>query len=979
MNSLETSKGVRFWRSLEELEESAETREMLEREFPASALKPLDELGRRSFLKLMGASLAMAGFNGCTRQPIEQIVPYVRQPEEIVPGEPLYFATAMPLGGFGTGILVKSREGRPIKADGNPLHPATGGGGSSVWIQACLLDLYNPERAKTVTHFGQSSSFSIFLASLHDALHDQEKKRGAGLRLLTGSVTSPTLAAQIREVLEKFPEARWHQWEPINWDNALEGTRLAFGEPLATHYQIEKAAMIVSFESDFLYTHPQRLRYTREFTNGRRIVAGRKEMNRLYVVESSPTVTGSMADNRLPLSPSEIERAIRFLGSELGVVTKASTAQLPEDQSKWLSAVAQDLKARHGSSIVIVGESLSLHLHGLEQGINDHLGNFGRTVLQTAPAQAQPVNHVESFRNLVNDMQSGAVDLLLLLGGNPAVDAPADFAFAQALEKVHHTVHLSPEFNETSSLCAWHIPQTHFLEAWSDIRAFDGTVTIMQPLIAPLFGGKSEHELLGAVLRLQPMRSDYEIVREFWRGQRLWEDFETGWRKAVHDGLIEGTALPAKMARVRAQSSEELSQVTSQAGLEVSFRPDPHLWDGRFATNPWLQETPKPLTKLTWDNAVLISPQLAERKKLTSGDVVELQMNEKHLEAPVFILPGQAENTLTMHLGHGQKNGTSGFNFYPLRMTKSFWQTQGLGLKKTGKRYELVTTQSHHRIHGEDRQVYREGTLAAFLKEPGFVKNSSESPAIEQTLYKPGEYDYSLKWGMAIDLTTCIGCNACILACNIENNIPIVGKKQVGMNREMLWLRIDTYYNGEADRPQFNHQPVPCMHCENAPCEYVCPVEATVHDHEGLNLQVYNRCIGTRYCSNNCPYKVRRFNFFRYADYDSELSALRNNPEVTVRWRGVMEKCTYCVQRISTARINSKQQNRAIRDGEVKTACQEACPANAIVFGVMSDPESQVAKQKAHPLDFSMLGQLNTRPRTTYTAKLRNPNPELES
>lgn len=942
-----------------------------------SAIAPPEEVNRRGFLKIMAAAIAAAGLDGCTRQPIEGIVPYVRQPEEIVPGEALYFASAMPLSGFGSGILVKSREGRPIKVDGNPLHPASLGG-STVWEQACLLDLYSAERSKITSYFGKPGSYETFLESLATITREQKGKRGAGLRLLTGSVTSPTLAAQIHELLENFPEARWHQWEPMNWDNSLEGARLAFGEPIAAHYNLEKAEAIVSFESDFLHTHPDRLRHIRGFTDARRVVAGGTGMNRLYLIESSPSVTGSMADNRLVLSRAEVSAAMRYLGSQVGIRSEASR-ELSEAARKYLSVVARELEAHRGASVVMAGEGLEPSAHALEQRINFQLGNLGKTVLHRKPAQAEPVNHLESLGQLSEDMESGSVELLLILGGNPVFDAPADFELARRLQKVKHVVHLAPRDNETSRLCEWHLPQIHFLEGWSDCRSFDGTVTIMQPLTAPLFNGISDHQLLGALLELQPMRSDYQIVREFWRGKKLWSDFEPGWRTAVHDGLISGSALPAKTPRFTDDLAESIAPSRAvQETLEVSFRPDPHLWDGRFANNPWLQETPKPLTKLVWDNAILVSPALAQRQALQSGDMVELRIGNSAVDAPVFIMPGQAENTLTLHLGGGSERA-GGFNFYPLRTSRSLWHAPGATIRKVGRRYELVTTQTHQQLEGEERQILREATLAEFRKSPGLIGQNSQRPALEETLYNPGEFEYPLKWGMAIDLTTCIGCNACIVACNIENNIPVVGKKQVALNREMLWLRIDTYFGGKPERPRFTHQPVPCMHCENAPCEYVCPVGATVHDHEGLNLQIYNRCIGTRYCSNNCPYKVRRFNFFRYADFDYELKALRNNPEVSVRWRGVMEKCTYCVQRVSVARIKAKEENRAVADGEVKTACQEACPARAIVFGPISDPEAHVSKLKNHPLDYSMLGQLNTRPRTTFSAKLRNPNPELES
>lgn len=968
----------RYWRSLEEVAETAEAREWLDREFAAGASEWPEQFNRRDFLKLMSASLALAGLTGCTKPVMEEIVPYVEQPDRIRLGEPLYFATAMPLNGFGTGVLVKSREGRPIKADGNPKHPASLGG-SSVWIQACLLDLYNPDRAQSVTHSGRPASWGLFLGGASERLEKLKSNHGAGLRILTRTVTSPTLGVQLERLLTQFPEAQWHQYEPVNRDNAMAGAQRAFGENVATHFHFDRARVILSLDSDFLYTHPDRLRYARHFTDQRRLATGGREMNRLYVAESTPTITGSMADHRLPLSGRDIEIAAADLARSLGVDAPNSTPAPSKTTAAWIDEIARELRNNHGNSLVTVGEFQPPRLHELEHRINDTLGNVGTTVNYSTAAEFRPVMQLESLRQLTEDMRQGKVEWLLILGGNPVYDAPADFDFATCLKQVKHAVHLSLCRDETSDLCEWHIPETHFLETWGDIRSFDGTVTIQQPLIAPLFGGHSEYELLAALEYLQPQRSGYEIVRGHWREQNRWDDFEQGWRKSLNDGVVEGTRFEPKQVRLRPAEMSEAGAAPTENGLEVIFRPDPNVWDGRFTDNPWLQEVPKPISKLTWDNAVLISPGLAEREGLTNGDVVELRLGDCWLRAPAWILPGQADGTVTLHLGYGRKRagGGSGFNAYYLRDSVEMWRADGLTLAKSGGHYEFATPQLHHRLHDPERQVYREGTLAQFRQNPTFIKQTIEVPGEQDTLYNPHEYDNSLKWGMAIDLTTCIGCNACSMACNIENNIPVVGKEQVALGREMLWLRVDTYFSGPLENPAFRHQPVPCMHCENAPCEYVCPVEATVHDHEGLNLQIYNRCIGTRYCSNNCPYKVRRFNFLGYTAMTTPLTALRNNPEVSVRSRGVMEKCTYCVQRIEAAHIKAGEEQRPIRKGEVRTACQEACPARAIVFGIMTDAESEVAKYKRHPLEYSMLGQENTRPRTTYLARLQNPNPGL--
>ncbi|PWU17568.1 MAG: molybdopterin oxidoreductase [Verrucomicrobia bacterium] len=1063
----ESHRSDRYWRSLGELADSKEFRLMRDREFPPGASEWWDGLSRRNFLRMSGAVAALSGLNACTKQPTREIVPYVKQPEELVLGEPLFYATSMLLGGFATGVIVKSREGHPVKVEGNPEHPASLGG-SSVWMQASILDLYDPDRSQTVTHDGEISTWASFLTDLNDLLKEQMSYKGAGLRFLTETVTSPTLTAQLNNLLKRFPSAKWHQFEPVNRDNAHEGARLAFGEVLEPRYDFAKAAVVVSLESDFLHEHPERLRLAREFTDGRRIAAGKKEMNRLYVVESTPTITGTMAEHRLAVESGRIAALARELAQEVGAsgshandggartFLSAATSEGTHDNIKaedrldvaadrnvcapapWLAALVRDLQEHQGASIVIAGESQPPIVHALAHLLNQALGNVGKTVHYIESAEAHSLNHFQSLGELVQDISAGQVDTLIILGGNPVYTAPADLGFDQVLSKIRRSIHLGLEQDETAAVCTWHIPQAHYLETWGDARSFDGTVSLIQPLIAPLYEGKTAHELLGAMTQQQPIRTDYEIVREFWRSQKLWKEFEHGWRKALHDGFIQGTARLPKQVRCRSaeilfgavgDGVSRLSQAGSSPGqskdgtphvvpyneviaepvtnsvpgenqvppfispvsnrfkrlrgdIEITFRPDPNLWDGRFANNGWLQECPKPINKLTWDNAILISTALAQMGGLASGDVVELSFKGRTVSGPVCIMPGQARDSITVHLGYGRSRvgrvGASvGFNAYKVRCSDACWSGHGVTITPNGTHHPLVSTQNHHNVGEADRQILRSGSLQDYLAKTDFVKPSLESPAEGETLYNPDEYKYEgYKWGMSIDLTTCIGCNACLVACETENNIPFVGKDQVARHREMHWLRMDTYFKGPADNPEFTNMPVPCMHCEHAPCELVCPVGATVHDHEGLNLQVYNRCIGTRFCSNNCPYKVRRFNFLRYTDYELPNYKPMYNPEVTVRWRGVMEKCNYCVQRISAARITAEKENRRIRDGEVLTACQQACPTQAIVFGDLNNRESKVAKLKAHPLDYSMLGQLNTRPRTTYLAKLTNPNSE---
>jgi molybdopterin-containing oxidoreductase family iron-sulfur binding subunit len=659
----------------------------------------------------------------------------------------------------------------------------------------------------------------------------------------------------------------------------------------------------------------------------------------------------------------------------LGVAVAPGDEVIPADR---LGAIARDLQAHRGTSLVLAGDHQPAGVHALAHAINDALGNVGQTVLYLDPVMANPANQTESLRELAAAMAAGQVELLLILGGNPAFTAPADLNFAGALDQVNFRVHLSLYDDETSERCHWRLPESHYLEAWGDARAYDGSLTIIQPLIEPLYDSRSAHQVL-AMLLGQVDSSDHDLVRAYWESQNSAGDFDQFWQTTLFNGLVAGTALAPKSVSLQPEFDQPgPTQTVGAEDLEIIFRPDPSIWDGRFANNGWLQELPKPLTKLTWDNAALLSPATAANLGLANEEVLELQYQGRAVRAPVWIMPGHSEGSVTVYLGYGRTRagrvGTgTGFNAYALRTTDTPWFGPGLSIVKTGERYSLASTQSHQSIEG--RNLIRAGTVDQFQADPDFVRKLD--PHVENiSLYPQVEYD-DYAWGMAVDLSTCTGCNACVVACQAENNIPIVGKEQVIMGREMHWLRLDRYYEGDLDNPDTHHQPVLCMHCENAPCEVVCPVGATLHDQEGLNVMVYNRCIGTRYCSNNCPYKVRRFNFLQFTDLETESLKLQRNPEVTVRSRGVMEKCTYCVQRISAARITAKGEGREIRDGEVVTACQEVCPAQAIVFGNINDPTSQVAQLKASSLNYGLLTELNTHPRTTYLARLRNPNPEL--
>ena len=961
---LERLRGREYWRSLEELLGTEDAREHLHREFRV----PIDSgVNRRELLTLMGASMTLAGLTGCTRQPTERIFPYVKAPEEVVPGEPLFYATAQVHGGYARGVLAESNEGRPTKIEGNALHPASLGG-TDVFAQACVLDLYDPDRSQTLTERGEIRPWSAFLAAVKLALEKERPGRGAGLRFLTASVSSPTLIAQMDGILRAFPEAKWIAWEPIGRDNVYEGARLAFGESAEPQYAFAKADVVLSLEMDFLGEGPAQPRWVRDFASRRRA----ENTSRLYVVESTPTLTGARADHRRPLGPAQVEAFARSIASAVGALP-AGTAADP-----FAAQVAKDLQAHRGTGLVVAGPSQPPAVHALAHAMNQALGNAGRTVFYTEPVIAKPQAQAAALAELTRDMRDGRVSTLVIIGGNPAFTAPADLRFTEAMEKVALRVRLSLHDDETSRLCHWQVPAAHALEAWSDARAFDGTATILQPLILPLYGGKSGHEILAAFTE-QPEKSGHDIVQDYWREKMPGADFEAAWRKAVHDGLVEGTAFAEKSVAVRAPAPAAAAASAPDA-LTVLFRPDPTVWDGAYANNAWLQELSKPLTKLTWDNAALIAPSTAEKLGVTTEDTVELFLDGRKVTAPVWVMPGQAEDCVTLHVGYGRTRGGhvangKGFDAYPLRSTAGLWSRPGLEVRKTGGRYPLATTQHHYGMEGRD--LVRAVTAEQYRADPDAVRKMGEHPpGPGDTLY-PKLPTGSYAWGLSIDLASCVGCNACVVACQSENNIPVVGKHEVARGRALQWIRIDRYYSGGLENPETLHQPVTCMHCENAPCEVVCPVNATVHSAEGLNQMVYNRCVGTRYCSNNCPYKVRRFNFFLYADFKSDLWKMVRNPEVTVRSRGVMEKCSYCVQRINRARITAEKENRPIRDGEIVTACQQACPAQAIVFGNIDDPESRVSHARAEKRQYGLLAELGTRPRTTYLASLSNPNPAL--
>jgi molybdopterin-containing oxidoreductase family iron-sulfur binding subunit len=1015
--------GPVLWRSLEELASGGVPAEARAHDPDAPRAPWLEPPSRRDFFRFMAASLALGGVTGCAVQPAEQIVPYVEQPEQIVPGKPLFFSTALAMDGYALGVLVESHMGRPTKIEGNPDHPASLGA-TDLFAQAAILDFYDPDRSQVVTKDGRVETWVHFQEMLLDRRERKVESRGAGLRILTRPVTSPTLADQLRRLREAFPQMKLHAYEPVTRDAVRAGTKLAFGEDLEPVYHLDQADVIVALDADFFAWGPGRLKDARAFAARREVepelrefITGRAEqggpaqgapaMNRLYAIECTPTITGGSADHRLAVSARDVDPIARAIARGVGVGPK--DAKLPDPLSaheEWVAAVARDLTRTRGRCVVIPGESQPKEVHALAHLMNHALGNVGKTVEYLPRLDEGPTDQFASLRELADDINAERVDTLILLGVNPAYDAPADLKLAELLgggqnPKVPLKIHLGTHQDETARLCQWHVPEAHALEAWGDVRAFDGTASIQQPLIAPLYAGRSAIEVLANLLG-EPDRSDLEIVRDYWRRQALPGDFEVAWRNALRKGVVEGTARKAKEVAPKIQDVPAPSQGNAAAGgLEIVFRPDPSVWDGRCANNGWLQEMPRPMNRLTWDNAAFISEALARRRGIANGDVLELRYRGQVVQMPAWVQPGQAESSVTVFLGHGRRQagrvGTGvGVDVYPLRTSDAPWFGTGLEVIDTGRRHQLAQTQHHFNMAGRD--LVRSADLETYRSKPEFAKLHKEdhwhategepgrAHAQAESLFENPQPQRRRQegegnaWGMAINLNTCIGCNACVAACNAENNIPVVGKDQVLASREMHWLRIDRYYEGDtADDPDIHFQPVMCQHCETAPCEIVCPVAATTHSAEGLNEMTYNRCVGTRYCSNNCPYKVRRFNFFPYSDETTPSLKLMRNPDVTVRPRGVMEKCTYCVQRINEARIAAEIDGRdAVGGNEVQTACQAACPTRAIVFGNLNDRGGHVARAKASPRDYGLLADLNTRPRTTYLAKLRNPNPEIK-
>jgi MoCo/4Fe-4S cofactor protein with predicted Tat translocation signal len=1031
-----------FWRSLDDKNGTDEFQRWRHNEFQEGAATATDD-ERRTFMKLMGASAALAGLaaTGCRRLPEQHILPYAQRPDNRVPGTPVKYATAYELGGIGYGVLATSVDGRPIKLDGNPNHPTLRGSSDSI-TQARVLELYDTHRSRTLNDGGKASSMDAFRTWLATMPSD-------GLAVLAEPSSSPTLADMRGRLAKKFPSMKWFEWAPINDDAERAGTEIAFGKPMRAIWDLSKATgVVLSLDADFLLSHHGAVKNAREFAATRRIEnpdPKQQTMSCLYVVESALTVTGMNADERVPVRSADVAAFAAMVAKQLGqnvpaavasaVASLAGTLTLSETDTTILGKLVEGLQGARGRSLVIAGENQPAAVHALAAVLNEALGNVGSTV-QYVPAGEKGRTCLGDIKALAEAIGAGQVKTLAIIGGNPIYDAPSDLRFGELLAKAGTVVHLSFYRNETTNhaACRWHIPQGHFLETWGDVRAADGTISAQQPLIAPLLadgqGGLSAIEFCAELLGEDP-RDGMTIVRRTWQAVTKLEGpaFEAAWRAALNDGVVSGSAYPlekpAAQAAAVATAVQSLPATTGGSRLEVTFARDAKVYDGRFANITWLQELPDPVSKLTWDNAAYMSPASASALGVNKGDLISVTVGGASLQVAAWPMPGMAADSVRLHLGYGRTAdgggpiaADAGFNSYALRSSGAMSIATGASISKAGGSYPLAHTQDHGATDALIPSVpaagaaerlpalIREDDLGTYKNEPDFAKHRAHV-AHRLSLWEETALDGAkFRWAMAIDLSTCTGCSACVTACQAENNIPVVGKEQVMRGREMHWMRIDRYFKGsDANRPiGIAIQPVTCMHCENAPCEQVCPVAATTHDRDGLNVMVYNRCIGTRYCSNNCPYKVRRFNFFDWhrkdpvrdagfmmvqPDYYTRdgadpWTAMQFNPQVTVRMRGVMEKCTFCVQRIQQAKITTKNawtrsggaaasSDWSIADGSFTTACAEACPSQAITFGDLNNPESKVAKLHASSRSYGLLEELNSKPRVQYLAKVRNP------
>ena len=967
------------WRSLSELRASLGDEAPGVDEFPAGSEQWDEALSRRGFLALLGAMIAASAATGCQRAPSERILPYARAPLDVTPGIATHYASSFVLDGYATGVLVESRAGRPIKIEGNPEHPASLGASDAI-MQAAVLGLYDPHRAREVTQHGAPASYRALL----DSVAASPDRR---VHVLLEPTSSPTLIDLVARIRRRFPHVQFHFDAPFANRTRWEGARLAFGRPLDAHRDLRAARIVVALGADMLASGPMHLRHARDFASGRTLRSSADPMNRLYAIESTPTCTGFAADHRLRARPSEMLSiaaamlvAVRsLLGSTLPT-TGAST--LRPEQTRWIDAVARDLVDHRGESAIFAGETQPAEVHALVHALDDALGNVGRTVRYSEPVVFEAGGESHGLEPLSRALAAGEVDTLLVLGGNPAYTAPGDLDFARALRSARQSVYLGLYRDETAAACEWFVPAAHWLESWGDARAADGTLSLVQPLIAPLYDGKCASELLAAIVLGDRSASAHGQLRERWRANAATGDFDTEWDATLQLGFARASESPSVTVALRTDAMNALLATAlttrdASGGTEIALVRDSRLHDGRFANNAWLLELPDPITKLTWENAAIVSPATAARLGIATEDRIELRHRGRRIEAPAFVLPGQADDVVTLAIGYGRDGDEAlargrGVDTRPLRFGDAPFVALGARVTRLAGSAPLAVTQDHWSMAG--REPVKRTTLAHYRREPRFAAQGSHRAELLYQLPPNASH----QWGMSIDLTLCTGCSACVVACQAENNVPVVGKEGVRKSREMHWLRIDRYFTGNPHDPGIAMQPMLCQHCEAAPCEYVCPVNATVHSPDGLNEQVYNRCVGTRFCSNNCPYKVRRFNYLDYHRDRSETLRMARNPDVTVRERGVMEKCTYCVQRLRRAEITARTSNRSLREVPVTTACAQACPTKAIVFGLVSDESAEVTLMRRNERAYAVLDELGTSPRTRYLACIRNPNPVLE-
>lgn len=991
-----------YWKSLNELAKNQEYQKFVDREFPENATELSDGFSRRGFLAIMGSAVLLASCD-FARRPVQKILPYSKQPEDIVPGIPLFYASSIPFQGSLTGLVVENHEGRPTKVEGNDMHPASKGG-TSIFHQASVLGMYDPDRSKKILRKGTVSTVNDFIDFAKKNFADTSKR----IAFISEASSSPTLLGLKAQALRKFNNASWVTYEPFGESNALEGTQKAFGQRVRAHFDFSKANVFVSLDDDVLNgTHPNSVEYGKQLSAARKVTSNADSMNRIYAVENGYTLTGSYADHRLRLKASEIDAFAHALAAALSSRVSGLNAfsgySNQFSDHKWISTLADELVANRGESVVSVGNAHSANAHAVVAAINKALGNDGNTVnyLQVPHLEEESTS---AFAQTVEDMKNGSVDTVVLLGTNPSFTAQ-NLDFTGALSNVNEVIHLSDYVDETSKNASWHLNKSFYLESWGDGLSYSGVRSVIQPQIQPLYNGLSDIEVMNIIVN-GGMTPGYDLVQNTFKN--IYESsFDSKWATLLHDGVDTNSGYSKANVRLSSSFRPDTSRDAAVSGMEITIKADSTLHDGRFANIAWLQELPDPMTKITWDNVAAMSPATAEQLGVENEDVVEITSNGKSIKIAAWIQPGHADNSISLTVGYGRDGigrvasryvdyTTGGVDTYPLVGNNVFAEAT---VSKTGENYEIACVQDHHSLEGRD--MYRMATLEEYKSNPDYASFESVHtypvPGMKEAAELGEDVPISLfdeqtypkdepQWGMAIDLNSCFGCGVCVIACQSENNIPVIGKKEVNRGREMHWIRTDRYYVGDdADAPMTAHQPVPCMHCEAAPCEQVCPVAATTHSDDGMNQMTYNRCIGTRYCANNCPYKVRRFNFFNFpkefltTGAEPDIIQMAMNPEVTVRFRGVMEKCTYCVQRVNRAKIEAKKETGSPKpaEGAVKTACQQACPADAIYFGDLTNENSEVAKMKRNERNYQMLEELNTRPRTSYMAKLRNPNPAL--